>query len=61
MYKRYHFIELKNRLLEKRNKIQVLSGPRQVGKSTLVKQVLKEIDIPYLFVTADDVPSDNTS
>lgn len=61
MYKRYHFLELKNRLLEKRNKIQVLSGPRQVGKSTLVKQVLKEIDIPYLFVTADDVPSDNTS
>ena len=59
MYKRYHFAELKSRLLEKRNKIQVLSGPRQVGKSTLIKQVLKEIDIPYLFVTADDVPSDN--
>lgn len=52
MYKLHHFIELKNRLLEKRNKIQVLSGPRQVGRSTLVKQVLKEIDIPYLFVTA---------
>ena len=60
MYKRHHFTELKNRLIEKRNKIQVLSGPRQVGKSTLVKQVLKEIDIPYLFVAADDVPSDNS-
>ena len=59
MYKRRHFTELKNRLFEKRNKIQVLSGPRQVGKSTLVKQVLKEIDLPYLFVTADDVSPDN--
>ena len=61
MYKRRHFIELKDRLLECRNKIQVLSGPRQVGKSTLIKQVLKEIDLPYLFVTGDDVSSDNNT
>lgn len=59
MYKRRYFIDLKNRLLEKRNKIQVLSGPRQVGKSTLTKQVLKESNIPYLFVTADDVSPDS--
>ncbi len=61
MYRRRHFIELKDRLLESRNKIQVLSGPRQVGKSTLMKQVLKEIDLPYLFVTGDDVSSDNNT
>ena len=61
MYKRHHYSELRNRLLEKRNKIQVLSGPRQVGKSTLVKQVLKEIEIPYLLVSADDVSHDNSS
>ena len=61
MYKRRHFIELKSRLLENRNKIQVLSGPRQIGKSTLVKQVLKEIDIPYLLVSADDVSSNNSN
>lgn len=61
MYKRRHFIELKSRLLENRNKIQVLSGPRQVGKSTLIKQVLKEIDLPYLLVSADDVSSDNSN
>ncbi len=61
MYKRRHFIELKDRLLESRNKIQVLSGPRQVGKSTLIKQVLKEIDLPYLFVTGDDISSDNNT
>ena len=61
MYKRHHYSELRNRLSEKRNKIQVLSGPRQVGKSTLVKQVLKEIEIPYLLVSADDVSHDNSS
>ena len=61
MYKRNHYSELKNRLLESRNKIQVLSGPRQVGKSTLIKQVLKEIDIPYLLVSADDVSYDNSN
>ena len=61
MYKRRHYYELRNRLLENRNKIQVLSGPRQVGKSTLIKQVLKEIDLPYLLVSADDVSSDNSN
>lgn len=61
MYKRRHYSELRNRLLENRNKIQVLSGPRQVGKSTLIKQVLKEIDLPYLLVSADDVSSDNSN
>lgn len=42
MFKRKQFNELKERLKEPRNKIQVISGPRQVGKSTLVKQVLQE-------------------
>lgn len=49
-----------NRLSEPRNRIQVISGPRQVGKSTMVKQVLKEINLPYLFVTGDSVnPNDS--
>ena len=59
MYKRAQFDELMSRIKEPRHFIQVISGPRQVGKSTLVKQVLQEIDIPYLFVTADSVSSDN--
>ena len=50
MYKRVQYNELKSRIEEPRDKIQVLSGPRQVGKSTLVKQVLQEIDLPYMFV-----------
>lgn len=56
MYKRSQFNELKSRLSETRDKIQTISGPRQVGKSTMIKQVLQETDIPYLSVTADNVP-----
>ena len=44
-----------NRLKEPRKFIQVLFGPRQVGKTTLITQVLEEIEMPYLFVTADDI------
>ena len=34
-------------------------GPRQVGKSTVVKQVLKDLDAPYMFYSADNVPATN--
>ena len=61
MYKRSQFNEILSRINEPRHFIQVISGPRQVGKSTIVKQVLQEIKIPYLFVTADNVASDNNS
>ena len=60
MYRRIQYNELKSRIEEPRDKIQVLSGPRQVGKSTLVKQVIQEIDLPYMFVSADNVDPDNT-
>ena len=58
MFKR-SFQELKTRVSEQRNKIQVISGPRQVGKSTMVKQVLQETDIPYLLVSADNIGHTN--
>ena len=54
MFKRAQFTELKARLSEPRSKIQVVSGPRQVGKSTMVKQVLQETDIPYILKSADN-------
>ena len=60
MFKRSQFDKLKRRLLEPRNKIQTISGPRQVGKSTMVKQVLQETDGPYLSVSADNVPKTDT-
>ena len=55
MFKRKQFDELKSRITEPRNKIQVISGPRQVGKSTMVKQVLAESTIPHLLLTADNL------
>lgn len=61
MYKRTEYKTITNRLLEERKFIQVVMGPRQVGKSTVVKQVLKDIDIPYQFYSADNVPATNSA
>ena len=60
MFKRAQFDELKQRIYEPRDKIQVISGSRQVGKSTMVKQVLQETEIPCLSVSADDVSHTDT-
>ncbi|MFN7490340.1 MAG: ATP-binding protein [Chryseotalea sp.] len=40
---------------EPRGFVQVLMGPRQVGKSTLTAQVLAKLNAPHLFVSADAV------
>lgn len=61
MYKRSEYKLITQRLEEPRRFIQVIVGPRQIGKSTVVKQVLKEIRQPYLFYSADDVPAINRS
>lgn len=56
--KQYH--TLKARIQEPRRFMQVLAGPRQVGKSTLVGQVLQDISIPYSLEVADAVePKDS--
>ena len=49
----YYEDMLRRRLAEDRRFIQVIAGPRQVGKTTLVQQVLGTIQIPYSFYTAD--------
>lgn len=59
MYKRSEYKIIKSRLEEPRRFIQVIVGPRQIGKSTVVKQVLNDIELPYLFYSADDVPASN--
>ena len=46
---------------EKRRFIQVIMGPRQVGKSTLMKQVVNALDIPFVFYPADAVPATKLS
>ena len=52
---RAYFHTIKLRLSEPRRFIQVLHGPRQVGKTTLIKQALESQTTPYLLETADDL------
>lgn len=61
MYKRTEYQVIMNRLKEPRKFIQVVMGPRQVGKSTVVKQVLQDLDMPYQLFSADNVPASNTA
>ena len=61
MYKRAEYQVIMNRLKEPRKFIQVVMGPRQVGKSTVVKQVLQDLDMPYQLFSADNVPASNTA
>ena len=59
-YIRKQYDTLKIRILEPRKFIQVLAGPRQVGKSTLVNQVLDNINIPHSLEVADAIrPTDS--
>ena len=46
--------ELMKRLKEKRRFLQVLAGPRQVGKTTLVSQVIKASKLPAHYASADE-------
>lgn len=57
MYQRKQYRTLFSRMQEKRRFIQVIMGPRQVGKSTLMKQVVKSLDRPFVFYPADAVPA----
>ncbi|MCD8207641.1 MAG: AAA family ATPase [Bacteroidales bacterium] len=54
-YRRPQFNEILGRLNEPRGCIQVIMGPRQVGKSTLMGQVLEECTVPYESFSADNV------
>jgi len=54
MYVRSYGRQLIERFSEDRGFIQVVSGPRQVGKTTLILQVLKQLEIPYLYASADE-------
>ena len=61
MFKRAYFQIITDRLDKKRRFIQVIMGPRQVGKTTTVKQVLEETSKPFLFFSADLIPSSQNS
>ena len=61
MYKRSEYQIIKERIKESRKFIQVVMGARQIGKSTVVKQVLNDLDEPYRMFSADNVPTTNSA
>ena len=54
MYKRPIYQTLLKRVREPRRFIQVLAGPRQVGKTILARQVIDEVAIPSHYASADE-------
>ena len=61
MYKKIEYQIIKSRLEEPKRFIQVVMGPRQVGKSTVVRQVLNDLEEPYQLFAADNVPASNSA
>lgn len=55
MIRRAQTDDLLRRMDEPRRTIQVIAGPRQVGKTTMVKQLLKDLNFPSLYLNADAV------
>jgi hypothetical protein len=53
-YRRPQAALLAGRLAEQRRFIQVVAGPRQVGKSTLVQQVIGDLRLPVRYASADE-------
>jgi hypothetical protein len=61
MFERIELQTLKKRVKEPRKLIQVVMGPRQVGKTTMVNQLFQQISIPGIFESADAVSAGNTA
>lgn len=58
MIERSQLNVLKQRLLkEKRAFIQVIYGPRQVGKTTLINQFIKKTSVICQYISADNIPA----
>lgn len=61
MFEKAELEQLRLRIDEPRRFIQVLMGPRQIGKTTLVRQLVSKLAIPFHFVAADAVASGNST
>jgi predicted AAA+ superfamily ATPase len=59
MIERAQLQVLTKRIFEPRRFIQVLLGPRQVGKTTMASQMLRKMKAPYIFESADAVSAAN--
>lgn len=53
-FKRQVYQTLLSRLQEPRRFIQILSGPRQTGKTILSRQVMEDLQIPAHYASADE-------
>ncbi len=53
-YTRPHAAELHSRLREPRRFLQIVTGARQVGKTTLVTQVAERCGLPHHYASADE-------
>src|SRR5687768_8639660 len=53
MFERIHLQRLIKRMQEPKKFIQVIMGPRQVGKTTLVTQLTEKVKIHFHFTSAD--------
>lgn len=53
-YQRPQAAELRRRLAEPRRFMQVVAGPRQVGKTTLVQQLAEDIGPGFRYASADE-------
>jgi predicted AAA+ superfamily ATPase len=60
MIERYYLQHLIKRINEPRRFIQVLYGPRQVGKTTLILQLLSKIATESIYETVDTVAAADT-
>lgn len=61
MFERPCLKSVKARIEEPRKFIQVVLGPRQVGKTTMVTQLLAQLSIPNLNESADAISATNAA
>ena len=53
MFRRFIYHGVIQRMREPRKFLQVLSGPRQAGKTTLAQQIMEELEIKSIYASAD--------
>jgi uncharacterized protein len=61
LIERDHINIIKRRINEPRRFIQVIYGPRQVGKTTMINQLMAQVAFLFQYETADAVPATNSA
>lgn len=61
MYERPYLKLVRSRIEESRKFIQVILGPRQVGKTTMVNQLLPKLSLSYIYESADAIQATNST